>query len=106
MAPLNVEMQKLGARGISVMFASGDSGASCSANGNAFSPDFPAELPSVTAVGGVAYAGGAWEADSISGGGFSNKFAQPAWQAKAVQAYLKSASSQGILPPASYFKYR
>merc|ERR1711916_414139 len=99
---LNTDIEKLGLRGISVLYASGDSGASCAASGNAFAPDFPAELPFVTGVGGASQVGGTWQADSIAGGGFSNKFPQQPWQASAVAAYLKAAKANGYLP-SSYF---
>jgi len=46
---LNIEFMKAGARGISILFASGDSGANC--EDDAFVPKFPAVLPYVTAVG-------------------------------------------------------
>merc|ERR1712187_617946 len=49
---LNVEFQKMGARGISLLYASGDEGANC--KGNKFVPEGPGSSPYVTAVGGTA----------------------------------------------------
>jgi len=50
----NVEFQKLGVRGISVLFASGDQGVlGRSGRGTRFHPDFPASSPYITAVGGT-----------------------------------------------------
>merc|ERR1711939_276975 len=48
---LNAEFMKVGARGISLLFASGDSGASCKSG--KFHPNMPASSPYVTAVGGT-----------------------------------------------------
>ena len=53
-AKLNSDLAMMGTAGITVMFASGDSGAGggCS-NNQPFAPDYPASSPYVTAVGGV-----------------------------------------------------
>lgn len=90
----NLFMQ-LGARGVSVLFSSGDSGpgGSCKSNVDntttTFLPTFPAGCPWVTAVG--ATTGSAPERGvSFSSGGFSIYHAQPEWQADAVPAYLSS----------------
>ncbi|KAG8159964.1 hypothetical protein KVR01_010601 [Diaporthe batatas] len=90
----NMFMQ-LGARGVSVLFSSGDSGPGGACKSNAdnktttFQPTFPAGCPYVTAVG--ATTGSAPERGvSFSSGGFSIYHAQPAWQAAAVPAYLGS----------------
>jgi tripeptidyl-peptidase-1 len=88
-ARMNAEIAALGARGVTVLFASGDSG---------YQPQqkFGAASPFVTAVGGV------WRGemgdddfistDEISTGGFSSSGANPvpSWQTKAVAAYLKT----------------
>jgi len=93
---VNTELAKLGARGVSVMVASGDSGAggNCTSSGE-FSPDFPATSPWITTVGGLeggtAGATPTGEiADYISGGGFSTFFPRPAYQDAAVEYYLKN----------------
>ncbi|KAH7390089.1 peptidase S8/S53 domain-containing protein [Cadophora sp. MPI-SDFR-AT-0126] len=117
------EWMKLGLQGVSVIFASGDSGvanryniglnSSCltppdegsyiDVNGLRFSPSFPSNCPWVTTVGAtflkdrnisngeVAVAlpfAPNPKRDYYSGGGFSNVFAQPAYQADAVEHYL------------------
>jgi tripeptidyl-peptidase-1 len=94
-ARLNVEFMKAGTRGITLLYASGDSGASC--KGGKFTPNMPASSPYVTAVGGTEPASGFPEPGSesaigLSSGGFSNYFATPAWQKESVQDYLKQPS--------------
>ncbi|TKX20249.1 tripeptidyl-peptidase-like protein 4 [Elsinoe australis] len=82
---------QLASRGVSVIVASGDGGSAgtttkeCKGpNGKLrFIPTFPASCPWVTTVGatndyGVAH---------YSSGGFSNYFARPKWQDKAVSGY-------------------
>jgi len=83
---INVEFLKCGTRGISLLFASGDSGASCG-HDQKFHPNWPAASPYVTAVGGT---GGAHPevAAGLSSGGFSNRYATPEWQKGAVAKYL------------------
>lgn len=85
---LNIEFMKTAMRGISVLFASGDSGADC-VRGE-FSPDFPGALPYVTAVGGTR-GDDVHDIDSwrLSGGGFSTYFDRPAWQDAYVNTYLE-----------------
>ncbi|KAI1773605.1 tripeptidyl-peptidase [Hypoxylon cercidicola] len=92
----NMYMQ-LGARGVSVLFSSGDSGPgdSCireSDQAPFFQPSFPAGCPYVTSVGAT-YNVEPEQAVSFSSGGFSSLHAQPAWQADAVNAYLESIGS-------------
>ena len=95
---------QMGLRGLSIFFASGDSGvggastSSCSR----FEPNFPASSPYVTAVGGTGLplVGKLEKTASLSGGGFSDVFARPDYQNAAVTAYLKNAPS---LPAASYY---
>jgi tripeptidyl-peptidase I len=106
----NTEFQKCGARGISLLFASGDSGASgdngCGKDdhGNAiFVPQWPSGSPYVTAVGGAA-GGSATTAETVAGlssGGFSNRWKRPKWQQAATSNYLKNAS--GNLPSKIHF---
>lgn len=87
----NMIMQ-LGARGVSVLFSSGDSGPgnSCVRNTNNetyFEPTFPAGCPWLTAVG--ATAGTEPErAATYSSGGFSIYHARPPYQLDAVSSYL------------------
>ncbi|KAJ8129096.1 hypothetical protein O1611_g4537 [Lasiodiplodia mahajangana] len=83
---------ELGAAGISIIFASGDSGVgdSCNIDGqDAYEPFFPAGCPWVTTVGGTS--GEAPETVwSPSGGGFSNYFGRPSWQNSTVASWLAS----------------
>ncbi|KAF4546234.1 Tripeptidyl-peptidase 1 precursor protein [Lasiodiplodia theobromae] len=107
---------QLGARGISVLFSSGDSGVGTNGtcisndgkNTTQFLPAFPASCPYVTTVGAthefepevVAYRPS--YTDSLgrvhnvysSGGGFSNYFAQPDYQKKVVNKYVKNLGGE------------
>ncbi|XP_048830842.1 tripeptidyl-peptidase 1 [Brienomyrus brachyistius] len=107
MTRINAEFMKAGVRGLSMLFASGDSGAGCrhlSKGSNAFRPSFPASSPYVTTVGGTSFQNPfkvTYEVtDYISGGGFSNIFPMPDYQVNAVNAYLKGVQA---LPPKTYF---
>ena len=95
------QFAQLGARGVSVMFATGDVGVGAEGdcftndgrNASAFLPQFPPSCPYVTAVGAtqglnpeVAAYDGRYE--FTSGGGFSNYFPRPAYQARVVGNYL------------------
>uniref|UniRef100_H3DIX9 Tripeptidyl-peptidase 1 n=1 Tax=Tetraodon nigroviridis TaxID=99883 RepID=H3DIX9_TETNG len=106
MERINTEFMKAGVRGISLLFASGDSGAGCRRSvKNSFRPSFPASSPYVTTVGGTTFKNPfkvTYEVTHyISGGGFSNVFKMPDYQASAVDAYLKSMAA--VLPPRSYY---
>ncbi|KAG0702391.1 peptidase S8/S53 domain-containing protein [Suillus ampliporus] len=101
-------MAVLGARGVSLVFSSGDNGVGdgddnpatqmCYSNDGRnvtkFLPVFPASCPFVTSVGGTVNIPEA--AVFFSGGGFSNYFTRPAYQEAAVSAYLAT------LPPDTY----
>ncbi len=104
----NLQFQALGVRGLSLLFASGDQGVcgreGCGIfGGGAFNPGFPAASPFVTSVGGTDFATksviGEETAWDRSGGGFSNTFAIPSYQADAIAAYLKSCPNLNC-PPA------
>ncbi|XP_065830259.1 tripeptidyl-peptidase 1-like [Oscarella lobularis] len=98
---INQEFMKQGARGISLMFASGDDGTGC--NGKSFVPSFPASSPYVTAVGGTEMSDilfGHEVGNIISGGGFSNVFSQPDYQKSAVTDFIGSSVH---LPKSSYY---
>lgn len=90
----NLFMQ-LGARGVSVIFASGDYGPGDSCTSNAdnsstyFQPIFPATCPWVTAVGATANRDDMIGA-SFSSGGFSLYFDRPGYQDASVPAYVES----------------
>ncbi|XP_067157348.1 tripeptidyl-peptidase 1 [Apteryx mantelli] len=104
---VNVEFMKAAARGLTILFASGDDGAGCRrmpGGNHTFRPSFPASSPYVTTVGGTSFKNPflvtAEVTDYISGGGFSNVFPMPDYQAAAVRRFLRSASK---LPPSSYY---
>ena len=101
MKRINVEFMKLGLRGVTILFSSGDDGAGCKKN--RFNPSFPVSSPYVTGVGGTGFNNpfsiGHEFSYEISGGGFSNIFEQPAYQAAQVANYLNSS----IVPPQQYF---
>ncbi|KAI0356085.1 subtilisin-like protein [Trametes cingulata] len=85
---------KLGARGTSVLFASGDGGVSGSqsnpaCDGQQFIPTFPATCPYITAVGSTQGINPETAAQ-FSAGGFSNIFARPDYQSDAVDGFLKT----------------
>ncbi|THH17744.1 hypothetical protein EW146_g3129 [Bondarzewia mesenterica] len=98
------EFAQLGARGVSLMFSSGDSGVgdgdsdpatqTCITNDGTnttqFIPSFPASCPYVTAVGGTQHFPEVAVSRFFSGGGFSNYFARPAYQEAAVSGYLST----------------
>eukprot|EP00475_Leptophrys_vorax_P027929 TRINITY_DN3_c0_g1_i1.p1 TRINITY_DN3_c0_g1~~TRINITY_DN3_c0_g1_i1.p1 ORF type:complete len:604 (+),score=202.53 TRINITY_DN3_c0_g1_i1:38-1849(+) len=126
----NVEFQKIGLRGVTLLASSGDSGANGRTDGGCtdtqLHANFPAGSPYITSVGATELSnpkfslkntppvcasyscasGGTEVAVSYdlsgftSGGGFSAYSAQPSYQATAVAGYLKSAVA---LPPSSYF---
>ncbi|KAI0080787.1 tripeptidyl peptidase A [Panus rudis PR-1116 ss-1] len=96
------EFAMLGARGISLIFSSGDGGVGdgypdpatsrCLTNDGRnrtqFLPLFPPSCPFVTSVGGTAFV--PETAAFFSGGGFSNLFPLPDYQRVVVEKYLKA----------------
>ncbi|KAJ7506898.1 family S53 protease [Mycena galericulata] len=88
-----------GARGTSVLFASGDGGVeggqaqSCTT----YQASFPADCPYLTAVGSV-HGTAPETASTFSSGGFSNYFGTADYQADAVAAFLSAQGStnQGL----------
>ncbi|KAH9053312.1 subtilisin-like protein [Lactarius vividus] len=88
---------QLGARGVSVLFASGDKGVGegdCKINGNVrFKPTFPATCPWVTTVGGTTHYEPEIAAD-ISSGGFSDYFKRPDYQDEAVTTFFEKLGNQ------------
>jgi tripeptidyl-peptidase-1 len=107
MLRVDQEFQKAGVRGVSILFASGDSGVGGSNFGSCkkFVPDFPASCPSITSVGGTEMSGfienGKEIVNGLSGGGFSNTFPQPSYQSTAVKNYISAMGKK--LPPQSYW---
>ena len=101
---INVEFMKAGLRGISILFASGDSGAASDSGtcpDDRFMPMWPAGSPYVTAVGGTSGGKMPEEAWSGSSGGFSDVFPAPSWQVDATSSY--AANTDSDMPPSSYF---
>merc|ERR1719223_889323 len=105
MLTCNTAFMKAGAKGISILFASGDQGV-CGRSGcglfthSRFHPDFPAASPYVTAVGGTDFAGSSVGDETTwadGGGGFSDTFGIPDYQKDAVATYLASTSAN--FPP-------
>jgi tripeptidyl-peptidase-1 len=97
---------QLGARGVSVLHASGDGGVTgstvngyCEANDGKKTvrmlPTFPASCPYVTAVGATQPSTKLGFAEEVvspySSGGFSDYFKRPSWQAAQVTNYLKQS---------------
>lgn len=108
------EIQKLGARGLSVIVASGDDGvanfiARTNASACGFNPSFPATSPHVTAVGATqgpedkkaeiacTYQTGG---QITTGGGFSTTFSMPDYQADAVKGFFSGSNN---LPPSNMY---
>lgn len=97
------EFMKAGARGVSVLFASGDNGvggvseSDCSTS---FYPVWPATCPWVTAVGATTFAANTTSEEVAefdqggSGGGFSNQFGIPDYQSADVASYLKTIPAE------------
>jgi len=91
---INAEFQKAGARGISIMFASGDSGVGGdSGSCTRFVPQWPSGSPYVTAVGGTGTSGASERCAGLSSGGFSDRWPRPAWQKDAVAAFLSTSTN-------------
>ena len=84
---------QLGARGVTVIFSSGDSGVGSACltndgkNKTVFQPQYPASCPYVTSVGSTQFLDE--EGTFFSSGGFSRIWSRPAYQEVAVRGYLK-----------------
>jgi len=109
MQSCNTAFMKAGTMGLSVLFASGDQGV-CGREGCGFfkkkyHPDFPAASPYITAVGGTDFATagviGDEKAWSDGGGGMSDTFDVPSYQADAVAGYLSDPDAD--LPDSKYY---
>jgi len=106
-AEFNLELQKLGLRGVTVVVSSGDDGVSNfkTRKGKSlcgYNPSFPATSPYATAVGATqGPESGNTEAACMSttggtittGGGFSTIFDRPAYQQGIVDGFLSSTSA-------------
>ena len=89
---VDVEFMKLGAMGASLFFGSGDDGVTgdhgvCLPGGQ-FVPWWPASSPYVTGVGATEQYNN--RGASFSGGGFSNAYAIPSYQASQVAGFKKN----------------
>ena len=103
-AAVEVLFKKLGARGTSMIHASGDGGVAGSQGGaclpgGRLRPTWPASSPYVTSVGATDTTFAA--AAGFSAGGFSNLNAPAPYQAAAIAAYL-ARNAPGMPPAASY----
>eukprot|EP00339_Tiarina_fusa_P001358 CAMPEP_0117026512 /NCGR_PEP_ID=MMETSP0472-20121206/19482_1 /TAXON_ID=693140 ORGANISM="Tiarina fusus, Strain LIS" /NCGR_SAMPLE_ID=MMETSP0472 /ASSEMBLY_ACC=CAM_ASM_000603 /LENGTH=535 /DNA_ID=CAMNT_0004733535 /DNA_START=6 /DNA_END=1613 /DNA_ORIENTATION=+ len=102
---LDKEFQAIATLGVTIVFASGDSGVYSRTGGyTRFHPSFPASLPTVTAVGSTSLNidGTETKAAPFSGGGFclSNYFTQPSYQSDAVKTFLSTSKT---LPDSSLY---
>ncbi|KAF7422972.1 hypothetical protein PC9H_011136 [Pleurotus ostreatus] len=86
---------QLGARGVSILFSSGDvgvGGGDCMTNDGSnkkrFQPGFPGTCPFVTTVGSTTHI--PERVVNFSSGGFSNTFPRPSYQDAAVSTYLQA----------------
>ncbi|EPS41794.1 hypothetical protein H072_4295 [Dactylellina haptotyla CBS 200.50] len=104
---------QLGARGVSVLVASGDDGVGDESDtwckkkkGNArvikFLPEFPSTCPFVTSVGSTDL--DPEQASSFSGGGFSWYFDRPNYQDDMVNRYLTEFGLDDVASNRDYFK--
>jgi kumamolisin len=107
MTALDAACQSAAALGITITVAAGDNGSSDGATGN--NVDFPASSPHVLACGGTKLMGSGsaitsevvWNeqasGEGATGGGVSNVFALPSWQANAkVPAPSGSTGGRGV----------
>jgi kumamolisin len=107
MTALDGACQSAAALGITITVAAGDNGSTDGATGN--NVDFPASSPHVLACGGTRLAGSGsaitsevvWNElssnEGATGGGVSNVFALPSWQANAnVPASTASGGGRGV----------
>lgn len=87
---MNFEFMKNGLRGVTFLFASGDSGVGSAFGAcTTYTPQYPSDSPYVTAVGGTTNLNPEIGV-GLSSGGFSNRWEQPSWQTEAVTNYLKT----------------
>ena len=106
-------LAQLGARGVTVLFSSGDNGigspgycvANDGKNTSTFLPNFPSTCPYVTSVGGTyqtnpevaVFRARPGRPIFTAGGGFSYYFERPSYQDDAVPAYI-----QNVVDPLGY----
>ena len=113
-ARTEIEFAKLALRGMTVVVATGDGGVggaqplpssswpghTCGAT-DTFIPDWPASSAWVTAVG--AHGTNSAKSAALSGGGFSNTFGIPPWQAASVAAFHAApGGARGVAQPPTW----
>lgn len=112
----NEEAMKLGVRGLTLLFSSGDDGvAGYKIRNNqsdcGFHPEYPASSPYITSVGGTqgpesgeAEVGCQSDLGGVitTGGGFSNTFDRPAYQKRAVDGYFATIGDDALPPSEQY----
>jgi len=96
---LNIEFQKMGLRGVSVLLASGDNGVGCNQACTSFEFDFPSS-PYITMVGATQFDNQKETGATLSSGGFSLDYYRPSYQDDAVLGYFNTSES---LPSSSYY---
>ncbi len=106
----STQFMKAAALGISLIVASGDNGCwgfEGVRDGLKFHTEFPASNPYVTSVGATNFQmKSSIAAESVwpcSGGGFSEHFPTPVWQADVVASYFQNFQTSGFIPPSSMF---
>jgi tripeptidyl-peptidase-1 len=108
---LDTEFQKIGARGVSVLIASGDDGSGCKTTEAGCKctlfPSYPGSSPYVTAIGATKFLNGNAGPEGAvtafgSGGGFFNIDSQPSYQTAAVAQYFAGQTSATLPPSCSY----
>eukprot|EP00968_Pinguiococcus_pyrenoidosus_P016348 scaffold1569_cov266-Pinguiococcus_pyrenoidosus.AAC.6 len=112
----DIELQKLGVRGVTVLYASGDDGVISTSedlNCTSFYSEYPTSSRYVTSVGATALSRNPNTGEAVevvcspdneglitSGGGFAESSPRPSYQDETVEAYLGSGVT---LPPSSFF---
>lgn len=105
---------QLGARGITLLFSSGDDGVGADGycvsndgtNSSTFLPEFPSTCPYITSVGATKFIPEVVATDAgngfVSGGGFSRYFPRPKYQDAVVPPYVKALNGAypGLYNPA------
>eukprot|EP01012_Entosiphon_sulcatum_P009814 TRINITY_DN15630_c1_g1_i3.p1 TRINITY_DN15630_c1_g1~~TRINITY_DN15630_c1_g1_i3.p1 ORF type:complete len:563 (-),score=66.27 TRINITY_DN15630_c1_g1_i3:1867-3555(-) len=98
---MNIEFQKMGVAGGTILFGSTDFGAGCDPVRNTFAPRIPGSSPYITSVGGSkTLHNGTLRTYAGSGGGFSTLFPRPSYQDVAVASYLNKTT---LLPPVDLY---
>jgi tripeptidyl-peptidase-1 len=99
---VNIEFQKAGIRGITLVTGSGDWGTECNKQCNKFKPDFPSSSPYIVSVGATNFETSnltsSEEATLWSSGGFSDIFPRPYYQNSVISKFLQITKT-----PTSYF---